>query len=92
MSASFPTLLAPYEALIEFRTKLTQCRQSLQLLADSVPDILPDAKEWIAMSLGLLDRIEPQLRRTEYQMLCILQLQLHHTLEQMGHLPPMESD
>ena len=86
MSASFQSLLAPYEALIEFRAKLTQCRQSLQFLADSVPEILPDAKEWINMSVGLLDRIEPQLRRTEYQMLCILQLQLHHTLEQLGHL------
>ena len=92
MSASFQSLLTPYEALIEFRAKLTQCRQSLQFLADSAPDILPDAKEWINMSVGLLDRIEPQLRRTEYQMLCILQMQLHHTLEQLGHLPTLEAD
>ena len=92
MSASFQSLLAPYEALIEFRAKLTQCRHSLQVLADAVPEILPDAKEWINMSLGLLDRIEPQLRRTEYQMLCIPQLQLHHTLEQLGHLPTIEAD
>ena len=92
MSASFQTLLAPYEALITFRAQLNQRRHCLQQLAASVPTILPDAKDWIDMSLGLLDRIEPQLQRTEYQMLCILQLQLHHTLEQLGHLPVLETD
>ena len=74
-ASSFQTLLAPWETIIEFRTNLNKCRQSLQLLSQAVPNVLPAAREWIVMAKQLLDRIEPELQRIEHQPLCILQLQ-----------------
>jgi len=91
-ASSFQTLLATWEAIIEFRPNLNQCRQSVQLLSQAVPNVLPAAREWIVMANQLLDRIEPELQRTEHQLLCVLQLQLQHALDQIGHLPQLDAD
>jgi hypothetical protein len=56
------------------------------------PAFLLQAQEWVNMATGLLDHIDPHIRRLENQLMIILQLQLHHSLSHHGHLPVLEED
>jgi hypothetical protein len=89
---SFQTLLEPYQNLVSFRAKLQQCKQHLIHLNQEVPVFMPAASEWISMANALLDRINPELQRMDFQLLTILQIQLQHSLEQVGHLPNLDAD
>jgi hypothetical protein len=39
-----------------------------------------------------LTQTESKLGRAEYQLMCILQLQLQHALATAGHLPQLDAD
>ena len=85
---SFQTLLEPYQNLVSFRfrAKLQQCKQHLIHLNQEVPVFMPAASEWISMANALLDRINPELQRMDFQLLTILQIQLRHSLEPSAKL------
>ena len=85
-------LLQPYQNLLNFRIKLQICRHQLTLLSAEVPCFLPTAAQWIAKANESLDHITLELQRMEYQILTILQLQLHYNVDQHGHLPHLEAD
>ena len=89
---SFETLLEPYQQLVAFRAQLNQARLSLNHLAATTPNFLPDAREWVNMSIGLLDRIDPQIQNMVSQLLAILQIQLQYAISTQGHLPLLEQD
>ena len=78
---SLETILQPLRQLFEYRSMIHQIQSFLHQLQQNPSLFLPPLATQLLVATRALQHIEQALNRIEYQLLCIVQLQLQHTLD-----------
>ena len=89
---SFQTILQPLRQLFEYRSNISQCQTLLHQLQQNTLSLMTPLPAQLLFASRALQQIDLELNRLEYQFLCILQLQLQHSLDTVGPLPEINLD